>query len=210
MRRSVGLIVTCLVVVVFGVNANAATNVRVSMKTVSVGGAGISVSYPRSWVVIPHSKADILKSRQVQSFVRSNPNAAAELERLESTGITSPNWKFVAVDLAGANAGHFVGSLQVIVDLQDGFPSDLGEVRKAMAQNAASLSGNLVSTSAVQVGGEDSYEAVIRIQRGAQSAREGVLLIPQADGGVFVAAGAADDANGRALIKSMLNGVALS
>ena len=28
-----------------------------------------------------------------------------------------------------------------------------------MAQNAASLSGNLVSTSAVQVGGEDSYEA---------------------------------------------------
>ena len=109
MRRSVGLIVTCLVVVVFGVNANAATYVSCVDEDGERWWSWDLRELPEELGGDPTLQGRTSKSRQVQSFVRSNPNAAAELERLESTGITSPNWSSSPSISPGPTRGTFRG-----------------------------------------------------------------------------------------------------
>lgn len=176
--------------------------------TVQVKAAGVSLQYPRRWIVFASTKKGI--AAQQRHLSRKNPrladafSAAAQISLLPST-------KFQASDLGVASAGRVSDDVRIEV-VPGGFPSSLQNFTTAREPSVQQAGGTVLDATTVTIGGQTAYRLdVILPVRGVggtlSSVRLGQLLIQHGDGRTVITVGAPDDAAGSKLVDAILRSI---
>jgi hypothetical protein len=172
-----------------------------TMATATVKAAGISLNYPKSWILVPLTKSGLAAMLKVLST--KNPKLAAGI-----AGADVSQFKFRAIDTSQA-VGQNVG-VQLIQG--GGSPSSLSDLRSGVLSQYKSVGGTVLDTTTVKVSGKTAYRVDLTLPIKAVDgtvviAREGQLVIPEGDNTVVVTVSVSNDDPGVALINTILASV---
>jgi hypothetical protein len=199
-RILVGLLVVALGLVASS-DAVAATDPGTTRKRIP--DAGISVAYPRSWWVVPHSEKAL--DAMVRKVGKKNPRMVRRLNE-QARSIMAQAGRFAVVDVSSSS----MGSLLVFsVDLPFPEPDDLRGAASAIEEQGFTGLG----ISSTMVGDRralrlDMAGELIDLDGRAQSLRSTQLYVPNGSRTTIVQVTSTDDDGRAALrIEDLLQGI---
>lgn len=209
MRKCTGRLSLLLVafIVALAEPVSASTIDIEKMTTVKIEPAEISLSYPKSWTVVPRT-AKALQAR-VRELAKSSPKLAELLAQAGSQ--TQPeNLKFRVGDLASQVAGqHSRGLVRVYVHPASYFPSDIEDFTRSMDLVRQAL-GATMTTTTLKHDGRTAYRSDLIIAGRAGDAtgsRLSRLQLRRSHGEVSVDVITPDDEDGARTTDTILASV---
>jgi hypothetical protein len=199
MRRLVGCtLVAVLALIAVAAPASATASGSTPMATAKVKGAGVSVKYPRAWIVVPLTKQAL--AAEMKIIAGKNPKLAALMSSVDPS-----QSKFFAIDPATYS------SEQVQFSPGSGGPANLGEFKQGVKQIYASTGATFLDAEAVKVGGKTAYRAHLSLPIKAPDGttvevREGQLFLVHGDDGTVVTVGVRSGGD-TSIIDTILSGV---
>jgi hypothetical protein len=206
MRRllSASLAVTVALVALSAPGAGAAPDTT-AMKSTTVKGAGVSLSYPGTWTVVPVTKKSLEAMEKAVS--KKNPKLAALLSSFQGE---VGKFKFYASHVEGSPGA--VGNVNVVSLGHAPSGISLAEVRDHLRQVVKGAGGTLVDVKRVKVSGKSAFRSddtfpITRADGTIAYVSQGVLLILDDGFSPEITVTAPNDATGAALINTVLASV---
>jgi hypothetical protein len=206
MRRllAASIVVTVALVALSAPGAGAAPDTT-GMKSTTVKGAGVSLSYPGTWTVVPVTKKSLEAMEKALS--KKNPKVAALLSSVQDQ---VGKFKFYATNVPGSPGA--VGNVNVVSLGRAPDDISLADVRDHLRQIVKGAGGTLVDVKRVKVSGKGAFRSddtfpITQPDGTIAYVSQGVLLIPDGSSTPQITVTAPNDATGAALINSVLASV---
>jgi hypothetical protein len=182
--------------------ATAASSTATSTTTAKVKGAGISLAYPETWIVVPLTKKGL--ASVTKAVAKNNPKLAALI-----SGADLSQFKLYAVDAIGAGGVYDNVSVSTTTGV-DGFT--VAQLREGLNGVYKPAGATVVDVKAVKLGGTRAFRSDVtypfKSADGATTPESiGQLLIPRSASTTIVTVTSSEDAAGAGLINSILGSV---
>lgn len=149
-RVAVGLLVP-LVLALTTVTAGADS----SLTTAKVPSAGISVSYPKTWVKVPLTAKQVGAARK--AIEKRNPRFAQAFDEVTQQQLAA-NTKLFAIDLSSSPRTN----VNVLVIPGTDAPDSLATFTRGVSDEYSSLGATLIGTTTTKVGSRKAFRADLR------------------------------------------------
>ena len=189
-------------------SAHAARSAARNVTTVRVTAAGVSLQYPRDWIVFALGENRI--AAQQQDLSKRDPRLA-EAFRVEAQTASLPNTKFQASDLSSAFGSRVSSGVKIEV-VQGGFPASLENFTSVREPSVKQAGGTVLNAATLKVSGETSYRLdvsfpVPRSDGTVVMTLLGQLLIRRGCGRVVITVATSDSHAGLTPIDQVLRSV---